>query len=118
MPRPLAVHPVAAPHVVEYRLHPRGWLGAFGLRRLDEAQAPADVRAPDDVGLIFVAHSGPLPSAPAAPVVAAAALLLLGLPALLAPRRRVTALLAEEPLLLGREGELAPAVGARHSLLA
>src|SRR5215207_8242359 len=58
------------------------------------------------------------PGSPAAAPVVAAALLLLGLPALLAPLRRFVALLAEEPLLLGREGELAPAVGARYSLLA
>src|SRR5215207_7343948 len=58
------------------------------------------------------------PGSPAAAPVVAAALLLLGLPALLAPLRRFVALLAEEPLLLGREGEIAPAVGARYSLLA
>src|SRR5215207_1701155 len=57
-------------------------------------------------------------SPPASPAVVNAALFLLGLPALLAALRRVIALLAEERLLLGGEGEIAPAVGARYSLLA
>src|SRR5215207_9714069 len=60
--------------------------------------------------------SARLPSASVAPVVAA--LLLLRLPALPAPLRRFEALLAEEPLPLGAEGEIAPAVRARYSLLA
>src|SRR5215208_4261265 len=58
------------------------------------------------------------PGSPAAPPVVTAALLLLGLPALLATLGRVKTLLAEERLLLGAEGELAPAVGARQTLLA
>src|SRR4051812_47653025 len=58
------------------------------------------------------------PESPAAAPALIAALLLLGLPALLAPLRRVETLLAEERLLLGGEGKLAPAVGARQSLLA
>src|SRR5215204_6143361 len=57
------------------------------------------------------------PESPAAAPAVIAALFLLGLPALLAALRRVKTLLAEERLLLGREGELAPAVGARYSLL-
>jgi hypothetical protein len=59
----------------------------------------------------------PLSSA-AIPSVFVAALLLLRLPALLAPLRRIKTLLAEERLLLGAEGELTPAVGARQTLFA